>query len=44
MWVLINNNVVSRNLYILMLLVEFAINVMLILCLYNEVQSIPTIS
>jgi hypothetical protein len=44
MWVLINNNVVSRNLYILMLLAEFAINVILILCLYNEVQSIPTIS
>ena len=44
MWVLINNNVVSRNIYILMLFFEFVINVVLILCLYNEVQSIPTIS
>jgi hypothetical protein len=44
MWVLINNNVVSRNLYILMLCIEFIINILLILCLYNEVHSIPTIS
>ncbi len=44
MWVLINNNVVSRNLYIMMLFVEFIFNIMLILCLYNEVESMPTIS
>jgi len=44
MWVLINNNIVSRNIYFLMLCLEFVFNVLLILCLYNEVQSIPAIS
>jgi hypothetical protein len=44
MWVLINNNVVSRNGYLLMMLIEFTFNILLILCLYNEVKSVPTIS
>lgn len=44
MWVLINNNVVSSSLYLLMMSFEFIFNVLLILCLFNEVQSVPTLS
>jgi hypothetical protein len=44
MWVLINNNVVTRNIYIFFMMIEFAFNLLLIICLYNQVESIPTIS
>jgi len=35
MWVLINNNVVSSNIFVLMILVEFVFNLIITLGLYN---------
>lgn len=34
MWVLINNNVVSQNIYLLFMAFDFLLQVLLIVCLY----------
>ena len=44
MWVLINNNLVTRNLYLAFITFDFIINFILILCLYSQVNSVPILS
>jgi hypothetical protein len=44
MWMLINNNIVTRNIYIVLMSFEFTFNFVMILCLYNEVNSVPILS
>ena len=44
MWVLINNNIVTRNIYLAMMCFDFLITFLIILCLYNSVNSIPLLS
>ena len=44
MWVLINNNIITRNIYLAMMSFDFLITFLIILCLYNSVNSIPQLS
>ena len=43
-WVLINNNLIVEEVYFLMMLLEYGITFLIILCLYNEVGSIPALT
>lgn len=44
LWALINNNPVSRNLYLLFLAIDFVEILLLILCIYSQAGSVPEIS
>lgn len=43
-WVLLNNNIVTPSMYYIFLLVDFVVNLVMILCLYHAVGSIPSFS
>jgi hypothetical protein len=44
MWVLINNNLVTKNIFLFFMGVDFILQVMIILCLYSQVGAVPVIS
>jgi hypothetical protein len=44
MWVLINNNVVSSNIFVLMILIELVFNLIITLGLYYQVGCMPSMS
>ena len=44
MWLLINNNIITRNFFLLFMLFELACNFLVILYMYNSAHSIPTMS
>lgn len=43
-WALLNNNIVTPSMYYTLLSFEFAINLVLVLCLYHTVGSMPALS
>lgn len=44
MWVLINNNIVTQNLFLFFMGIDFLLQLMIILCLYSQVGAVPAIS
>lgn len=44
MWVIINNNLITRNIFLFFMSLDFILQVMIILCLYSQVGAVPIIS
>ena len=44
MWVLINNNIITKNIYVGFMSIDFILQLLIVLCLYSEVGAVPAIS
>ena len=44
MWLMINNNLVTRNIFLIMMVFDFVVNFIIMLCIYSQVNSIPLLS
>ena len=44
MWVLINNNVVTRQVFLCFMTFDFLLQVLIIICLYSTVGAVPSVS
>lgn len=44
MWVLINNSLITRGIFLFFMGIDFILQILLILCLYSQVGAVPVIS